>query len=38
MSLSDAMYETSSVYFQFVNELADHVKIDCVSRRYRPGP
>ena len=38
MSSSDAMFEAPSVYFQFVNERATHVKIDRVSRRCRPGP
>ena len=38
MSSSDAMFEASSVYFQYVNERAIHVKIDHVSRRCRPGP
>ena len=38
MFSSDAMFEASSVYFQYVNERAAHVKIDCVSRRGRPGP
>ena len=37
MSSSDAMIEASSVYFQYVNEEAAHVKIDRVSRRCRPG-
>ena len=37
MSSSDAMFEASSVYFQYVNERAAHVKIDRVSRRCRPG-
>ena len=27
MSSSDAMFEASSVYFQYVNEQAAHVKI-----------
>ena len=36
MSSSDAMFEASSVYFQYVNEPAAHVKIDLVSRRCRP--
>ena len=30
------MFEASSVYFQYVNERAAHVKIDRDSRRYRP--
>ena len=38
MSLSDTMFEASSVYFRYVNERAVHVKIDRVSRRCRPGP
>ena len=38
MSLSDAMLEASSMYFEYVNEQAAHVKIDRVSRRNRPGP
>ena len=33
-----ATFEASSVYFQYVNEGAAQVKIDCVSRRCRPGP
>ena len=33
MSSSVAMFEASSVYFQYVNERADHVKIDRASRR-----
>ena len=32
MSSSDAMFEASSVCFQYVNEQAAHVKIDRVSR------
>ena len=28
MSSSDAMFEASSVYFQYVNERAAHIKID----------
>ena len=32
MSSSDAMFEALSVCFQYVNEQAAHVKIDCVSR------
>ena len=32
MSSSDAMFESSSVYFQCVNERAADVKIDHVSR------
>ena len=28
MSSSDGMFEASSVYFQYVNERAAHVKID----------
>ena len=31
MSSSDAMFEASSVYFQYVNERAAHLKIDPVS-------
>ena len=38
MSLLDAMFEASSVCFQYVNERAAHVKIDRVSRQCRPGP
>ena len=38
MSSSDAMFEALSMYFQYVNERAAHVKIDRVSRRFRPGP
>ena len=38
MSSSDAMFEALSVYFQFVNGRTAHLKIDRVSRRYRPGP
>ena len=38
MSSSYMMFETLSVYFQYVNERADHVKIDRVSRRCRTGP
>ena len=38
MSSSEAMFEALSVYLQYVNERADHVKIDRVSRRCRPGP
>ena len=37
MSSSDAMIEASSVYFQYVNEEAAHVKIDRVSSRCRLG-
>ena len=37
MSSLDAMFETSSVYSQYVNERAAHVKTDRVSRRCRPG-
>ena len=33
----DAMFE-ASVYFQYVNEQAAYVKIDCDSCRCRPGP
>ena len=32
MSSLDAMFEASSVYFQYVNEQAAHVKIDRISR------
>ena len=35
MSSSDAMFEASSVYSQYVNEQI--VKIDSVFRRCRPG-
>ena len=38
MSSSEAMSEASSVYFQYVNERAAHVKIDLDSHRCRPGP
>ena len=38
MSSSDAIFEASSMYFQYVNEAAAHVKIDRISRRCRPGP
>ena len=38
MSSSDAMFEAPSVCFQYVNERAAQVKIDRVSRRFRPGP
>ena len=38
MSVSDAMFEASSVYFQYVNVRAANVKIDRDSRRCRPGP
>ena len=31
MSSSDAMFEASAVYFQYVKERAAHVKIDRVS-------
>ena len=31
MSSSDAIYEASSVYFQYVNERVAHVKIDRVA-------
>ena len=37
MSSSGAVFEVSSVYFQYVNEHAAHVKIDRVSGRCRPG-
>ena len=36
-SSSDALFEASSVYFQYVNERAARVKIDGFSRRCRPG-
>ena len=38
MSLLDAMFEASSVYFQCVSERAAHVKIDRVSHQCRLGP
>ena len=38
MSSLDGMFEAWSVYFQRVNELASHVKIDRVSRWCIPGP
>ena len=38
MSSSDAMFEDSSVYCQYVKERAAHVKMDCVSGWWRPGP
>ena len=34
----DATFIASSVFFQYVNDRAAHVKIDRVSRRCRPGP
>ena len=37
MSSSDGMFETSSMYFQYVNERAAYVKIDRVSCRCGPG-
>ena len=37
MSSSDAMFEASSVCFQYVNERGAHVKIDRVSLHCRPG-
>ena len=37
MSSSDAMFEASSVHFQYVHERAAHVKIDRASRWCRPG-
>ena len=37
MSSSEALFEALSVYFQYVNERAAHVKINRVSRRYGPG-
>ena len=33
MFSSDAMFEASPVYFQYVNERAAHLKINRVSRR-----
>ena len=38
MSSLHAMFKASSMYFQDVNERAAHVRIDRVSRRFRPGP
>ena len=38
MSSMDSMFIASSVFFQYVNDRASHVKIDRVSRRCRPGP
>ena len=38
MSSLDAMFEAASVYFQYINERAAHVKIDRVSCWCRPGP
>ena len=38
MSSSGPKFEALSVYFQYVNEPAAHVKIDRVSRRCEPGP
>ena len=38
MSSSDDMFEASSVYFQYENERAAHVKIDRVSRHCQSGP
>ena len=38
ISSPNAMFEASSVYFQCLNELAAHVKIDRVSRWDRHGP
>ena len=35
---SDALFEASSVYFQFVSERAARVKIDRIACRCRPGP
>ena len=37
MSSSDAMFEASFVYFQYLNELTAHVKIDHVSHRCGTG-
>ena len=37
MSSSESMFEASSVYFQYGNGRAAHVKLDRVSRRCRPG-
>ena len=37
MSSSNAMLEASSVYFQYVNKQAAHVKIDHVSRGFNLG-
>ena len=38
MYSSDAMFEASPVCFQYVNERAAHVKIDCDPRRCQLGP
>ena len=38
MSSSVAMFEASSVCFQYVNERGAHEKIDLVSRHCQPGP
>ena len=38
MASSDAMFEASFAYFQYVNERAGHVKIDRVSGQCRPWP
>ena len=35
MYSSDAVFEASSAYFQYVNERAGHVKMDRVSFRCR---
>ena len=37
MFSSDAMFEASSVYFQYVNKQAAHVEMDHVSRGCQPG-
>ena len=37
MSSSNAMFEASSVYFQYESEPAAHVKINIFSRWCRPG-
>ena len=37
MSSSDTIFEALSVYFQYVNEQAAHVKIDHVSCLRQPG-
>ena len=38
MYSSDALFKELSVYFQYVNERAAHVKIDGASLRCQPGP
>ena len=38
MSLLDAMFIASPVYFQYVNQRAAQAKKDRDSRRYGPGP